>query len=401
MQSDFAKQRRQIAPRPDWEAAVKALGFDFATIDGLPYWDEGVCWRLTGAQVDALDDAAAELHAMCLDAVRDVIDTHQLGRFGITGAWAEEVQESWRRGLVADRPGGHVHGRFDLAFDGETIKLLEYNADTPTSLFEAGIVQWYWKEACHPGADQFNSLHEKLVARWADLLPGAPRAADGQRWLHGMAQVPHPEDETTVRYMLACAEEAGWRTHFLGVADIGWDDLRRRFVDLENQPITTAFKLYPWEWLAKEEFFQNLRVAATRWIEPAWKSVLSNKALLAVLWELHPEHPLLLPASFDRRALSPAKGLVRKPLLGREGANIALFDADGKQVLATDGLYGDEGYVWQERAPMAAWRDKNGDTGTAVFGVWVIGNETAGLGIREDQGLITRDSSRFVPHYFE
>jgi glutathionylspermidine synthase len=36
-----------------------------------------------------------------------------------------------------------LYGRFDLAYRGDgPPKLLEYNADTPTALFEAAVVQW-------------------------------------------------------------------------------------------------------------------------------------------------------------------------------------------------------------------------------------------------------------------
>lgn len=63
-----------------------------------------------------------------------------------------------------------IYGRFDLAYDGiHPPKLLEYNADTPTALLEASVVQWYWLQDVFPKDDQFNSIHEHLVAKWKEL----------------------------------------------------------------------------------------------------------------------------------------------------------------------------------------------------------------------------------------
>ena len=49
-------------------------------------------------------------------------------------------------------------------YDGKAPpRLLEYNADTPTALLEASVAQWFWLQDCFPTADQFNSIHERLI----------------------------------------------------------------------------------------------------------------------------------------------------------------------------------------------------------------------------------------------
>jgi glutathionylspermidine synthase len=179
----------------------------------------------------------------------------------------------------------------------------------------------------------------------------------------------------------------------LRIADIGWNASAGEFRDLEELPIESVFKLYPWEWLVHEGFSAELLVARTQWIEPAWKMVLSNKGILPILWELFPNHPNLLEAHF-----TPKSSLVRyvkKPLLSREGANVEIV-ALGQTVHATDDRgYGEEGYVYQAVGPVAQLGGK-----TAVFGSWVIQGEAAGIGIRESDGPVTDNLSRFVPHYF-
>ena len=385
-------QRFEIQPRQDWQAAVEAVGFDFHTFDAAPYWREEAFWQFTPAEIDGLEGCANQLHGMCMQAVDAVIKDRKLPLFGISGLAAELVQESW------NRKDPHLYGRVDLAYDGSgPPKLLEYNADTPTSLFEAAIVQWYWKEAVHPGRDQFNSLEEGLIERFRRLLQGMP-SADPRRHLHMSCIVPNVEDEGNLKYLEACAIDAGFQTTRLDIADIGWNSATHCFVDLEERPIARMFKLYPWEWMVREEFGAKIPEAGTQFIEPAWKMILSNKAILAQLWEMFPYHDSLLPAAFDKAAIAPhsPNGLVRKALLGREGANITIYNSDGSVAQAQDGAYGAEGYLWQARTNLA----KAGPTGTAVLGVWLIGDEARGMGVREADGLITTDDCHFVPHIF-
>jgi len=384
-------QRFQCEPREDWQKSVEAIGFDFHTFDAAPYWREEAYWRFSAAEIDGLEAAANEIHKMCMAAVAAVIEDRRLPLFGITGLAAELVQESWAR------QDPHLYGRVDLAYDGTgPAKLLEYNADTPTSLFEAAIVQWYWKQERFPQADQFNSLEESLIDRFRRLMQGIP-SADPRRHLHLSCVVPNLEDEGNLKYLEACAIDAGFRTTRIDIADIGWDRQRNKFVDLDEQIIARMFKLYPWEWMVREEFGANISQAGTQFLEPAWKMILSNKALLAQLWEMYPYHDALLPAAFDRAAIAAQspRGVVRKALLGREGANITIYNADGTVAEAKDGDYGAEGYVWQARAPLA-----RAGSGTAVLGVWLIGDQAAGMGIREADGLITTDDCHFVPHIF-
>lgn len=374
-------RRHTLEPRPDWPQQVEALGFDFHTLDGATYWDERAYWEFTLEQIETVEDAADELHRLCLDAVDWVIRNRSYQPFNLPDGAVPLIEESWRRREPA------VYGRFDLAYDGSgPPRLLEYNADTPTSLFEAAVIQWQWLESRFPEADQFNSIHEGLVERWqwiAGRLP--PNEA-----IHLTSIADHPEDEGTVRYLQATALEAGLASKVLAIGDIGWDG--RRFVDLEGEGIRHLFKLYPWEWLMAEEYGRSIGPSGVHMIEPAWKMLLSNKAILALLWHLHPNHPNLLAASFDPADFTGRS--VRKPLLGREGANVAILD-DGAVVSEEDGPYADSGWVYQDYAPLR----REGDI-HAIIGAWMIGDKCRGMGIREDDGPITRNTSRFVPHLF-
>jgi glutathionylspermidine synthase len=161
----------------------------------------------------------------------------------------------------------------------------------------------------------------------------------------------------------------------------------------------SIFKLYPWEWLLNDLFGEHAlaTMGEVQWIEPIWKMMWSNKALLAILWELNPNHELLLPAYLD----SPRnlQDYVKKPLFGREGAGIAVFRNWAAEGTAAEPSASDAsasgGFVYQKMASLA-----EADGNTAVMGSWLIDGEPAGMGIRESSGLITTNTSRFVPHLF-
>ncbi len=180
---------------------------------------------------------------------------------GIPAAAHDAIRTAWN----AEPPA--LYGRLDLAYDGDTIKLLEYNADTPTALVEAAVVQWYWLQDCFPDADQFNSAHEKLIAKWKDLKDYTTSPLY-------FADAGSEEDRMTTAYLEDTAQQAGIKTRHIRMHDIGWDAGRSAFVDLDNHVMGTLFKLYPWEWLLAEPFGANAlstlppRITAAR-IRPA------------------------------------------------------------------------------------------------------------------------------------
>jgi glutathionylspermidine synthase len=375
-------QRLATPPRPDWRSHVERdLGFVFHTSDGAPYWDETCCYVFTAEEVDALETATGELEQMCLELVDQVVKAGDAAydRLVIPRPAWEAIERSWTAG---DK---NLYGRFDLRFDGNgPPRLLEYNADTPTALFEAAVIQWDWLEALQPGSDQFNSIHEKLIEAWKQF--GLERTR-----VYFSAVKGDAEDGGTVDYLRDTAIQAGLDTARIAVEDIGWDG--GHFCDLDNLRIEALFKLYPWEWIVGEVFGEHLLSGAARVIEPAWKMVLSNKAALSLLWEMAPNHPNLLPAALERGGIEGP--VVRKPIFGREGANVQVIEAD-RVVAETGGGYGAEGFVYQADAPLPAF-----DGNYPVIGAWVVASQPAGIGIREDSTAITSNTSRFVPHFFK
>ncbi len=382
-------ERRAVRPRDNWQQVAAEHGFTFHTPDGERYWDESHAYRFTLREIEEnLEDPAEELEQMCFEVVeRAVADEEVLRRLAVPEMFRGYVADSWRNG---ER---NLYGRMDFRYDGNGPAMLyEYNADTPTALYESAIFQWVWLEQAMEqglvpeGADQFNSLHERLIDAIGRFGIDGP--------LHLACARDTDEDLGTIEYLEDCARQAGLGTRRMFIEDIGLSD-DGRFTDTDDDPVRWLFKLYPWEWLMEEEFGSRIPGSDTQFIEPGWKAVLSNKGLLALLWEMFEGHPNLLPTFFedDPKAASLGGRYVRKPLLSREGANIA-FVENGRTVLDFDGPYGAEGFVRQAVAPLPSFEGRR-----PMCGVWLVASEPAGMCIREDEGDITTDDACFVPHF--
>ena len=381
--------QRIICPeRSDWRTTAEETGFDFHTIDGERYWDERAYYAFSLEEIEhRIEAPSGEIDAMCLELVSHAVDDENyLRRLKIPEAFWPLIAESWHHDESS------LYGRLDLSYDGRgPAKLLEYNADTPTSIFEAAVFQWTWLEQAIerqiiPGhADQFNSIHECLIDAWKKVSAG--------RHVHLAGTTEETEDAGTLAYLEDTARQAGLATTLIDIEDIGLRD-DGSFADLDDRSIELVFKLYPWEWMFHDAFGARLADAPTRWIEPPWKAILSNKGILPLLWEMFPDHPNLLPAFFedDPNAATLGASFVRKPLYSREGANVALI-SDGVTVVEQQGPYGAEGFVRQAIAPLPDFAGQY-----PVLGSWLIDHTPCGLSIREDENPITGNTSRFLPH---
>lgn len=376
--------------RPYWREKANEYGFKFHTMYGQPYWDESAYYQFTLSQIEnQIEDPTAELHQMCLAAVDRVIkDEYLLRKFQIPEAYWQSIADSWRDAQPS------LYSRLDLVFHKDhPVKLLENNADTPTSLYESGFWQWLWLEdmvdsgKISKAADQFNSLQEKLIAQLAVI-----QKYYSPYLMHFSCCNDTVEDRGTVQYLQDCASAANISNEFVFIEDIGLADTGY-FSDLQDNPIALMFKLYPWEFMLREEFGEHIIESPTQWLEPIWKAVLSNKALLPLLWQMFPDHPNLLPAWFEEDlAKSTDTKLVKKPIFSREGANISVLE-NGKETINIEGPYGEEGFIYQSWYPLPQFENNY-----TLIGSWLVNDQPAGISIREDTHPITQDLSRYLPH---
>lgn len=366
-----AKMKRVVFdPRPNFESRNAEHGFDYGKLDNVPYWNETAAYEFSLAQINQVEAATNELYLMLCGLAQRIVDTKGLyEKLGLPSDWKDKVIESWNKDEKS------IYGRFDLWYDGKTIKMLEFNGDTPTSLLETAITQYYWmKDRGLP--DQFNSIHEKLVESWKWMKNQG--GLDSTLYFSCIKE--SPEDFRNVEYLMDTAKQANVDVKFIFIEDIGSDG--KNLYDLDEVKINHWFKLYPSEWLMNESFGTTLKSSDVMMLEPLWKMLISSKAVLPLLWEQYPNHPLLLPSFFS---VSDRVNYVQKPLWGREGRGIILSPT-------TD----DPGAIYQERKDLPDFGGYR-----PVLGSWIIGGEAAGFGIREDKGLITGNLSQFTPHYFK
>jgi glutathionylspermidine synthase len=436
--------RHHCTPRPAWREDVLRDGLvyvettDPVTGTTFPYWVEDAYYEVTASDCEMLANACDELAAMFVVAGDHIIEHDLFGKLGIPEYAVPAIVRTWND----DDPAAYwpsLYGRFDLrwANNSELIaadptlavpKLLEYNADTPTAFPESTAVQWNWFLFNRWGkGDQWNNAYEAAVEAWTRNLrlftARTGRAVDTIHFAYTEAE-DSGEDAMNTTMIAATAQEAGFSVKIIKIEDIrlvagngesafltpNTAAQTGYFVDADGTPIELIFKLYPWEWMFAEGFGKtalwNLAQSdGTVWIEPPYKAMWSNKGILPILWELFGNEPVrgryLLPAYFEKEAPEGfARTCVRKPLLGREGANVTIF-SDGAILSTRAGEYGAEGHVLQEYAPLPLFEGVGGPFRT-VTGVWMIDQKAAGLCFRESAGetagLITSNQSRFVPH---
>lgn len=382
-----------IEPRKNWQEKLLEFGFDFYEVSANhPYWCESRYFQLNRGQVDKIDAVTEELHRMAIEAVDHVFKNNLLHLFGLP----EKHNELLKHSFETDKT--FLYGRFDFVWDGSAEpKMLEYNAQTPTSLFEAAVAAWDWMREgvdsgkLPPNSDQFNLLDERLITQFSYLA----KTKDPESMvLHFVCDDSSSEDRRTITYLAECSKDAGFEPVILDTNEIQLTE-DNKFADHNSKRIHNIFMLYPYEFALLDEYGDHILESGTRFIEPIWKVLLSSKALLPIMWELNPGHPNLLETYFSNEPLAEqVKNKVVKPIYSREGANINII-LDGEKVEGTDGNYGSEGYITQEFAKLVEF-----ETGRCVVGSWMIGNTACGISFRESDKLITNDVARFIPHIF-
>ena len=375
---------------------LEQIGFFWHTDpDQTPYVASEIV-DITPSEADAYYEAVNELYEMFVEAGEYVIENDLLHEIGIPFNLIDAVKMSWDNDV-----NWHLYGRFDLAggVDGKPIKLIEFNADTPTALFETAILQWAMlKYNNMEETHQFNDVYEAIRDNFKRLvvldgdLNDFDREYDGWKILFSSVK-DNEEEESTVKLLQTIAEDAGFVTEFAYMEDVEFDDNEGVFYNDVNYEYW--FKLFPWEDIAIEEselariMTQIMRNKKAIFLNPAYTLMFQSKAFMKILWDLYPNHPLLLKTDYK-----PLQGVaqVEKKIFGREGANTIIVDKNGKTIEERDGEYGEFSSIFQEYVELP--KDSKGDTYQAgVFFAY----EGCGLGFRRG-GLILDNYSKFVGH---
>ncbi len=375
---------------------LESLGFVWHTDSDDTSYISDELLVISGQEAEAYYEATNTLYDMYVEAAEHVVENDLFHEIGIPFNLIDLIKESWENDVH-----WHLYGRFDLAggLDGKPIKLLEFNADTPTALFETAIIQWaILKQNGMEESKQFNGLYEALVDNFKRLVTLEEDVSvfeehyDGWNFLFTSIK-GNSEEENTVRLLQHIAEEAGFQTNFAYIDDIEFSN--EEGIEYKGKSYELWFKLIPWEDIALEE--SDLAMILANIIKdkkaiifnPAYTLLFQSKGLLKILWDLYPNHPLLLETSFE-----PLKGKkqVKKPVFGREGGNVSILDENAVEMESVDGNYENHKMIYQ------AYTELNTDTQGLNYQAGVFyAYEACGLGFRKG-GKILNNMSKFVGH---
>lgn len=380
----YTMKRNSIIPRLQWQEKVTASGLNYHTDkDGSPYWDESIYYSFSPNDINLIKSATEELYSMCMQAVEYVINKNLFRLFDIPDEFIPFIKNSWEK----QQPS--LYGRFDLILAGDQLKMLELNADCPSSILEAAVIQKEWMKEVHKKKTQFNDIDTLLIERWKEIEKLIPAEK-----VYFSCLSKADEDNINTSYIRYCAELAGVKNAFIYINDIKWNNRAEIFTDYYNDPINNLFKLYPYDSMLESKWAHYLLIDKnqTNWIEPPWKIIMSSKALLPVLWQMFPKHPYLLPCYFSKGEM---KDYVEKPFRSRQGYNITIYK-NGEPIEQTTGDFDNSMCVYQE-----FFRPVSFDGYNTIIGSWVINDKAAGIGIRESESLISGNTARFVPHIIQ
>lgn len=379
------------------DSALEELGFSWHTdADGSKYVSNQVV-QVSSDEAEAYYEAANTIYDMYVEAAEHVIKNDLFFELGIPFNLIDIIKKSWENDVH-----WHIYGRFDLAggIDGKPIKLIEFNADTPTALFETALLQWALLK--HNNMDenrQFNNVYEAISENFKRLITLFEDTElfderyEGWKILFSSVS-GNDEEEVTTKLLQQMATDAGFNTGFEYLENTNFDD--EGIYDGDENEYEYWFKLFPWEDIASDE--PELATMLTTIMEnqkaiilnPAYTLLFQSKGMMKILYDLFPDSPYLLKTSFE-----PLQGVkqVQKAVFGREGANTKILSSQGTTEVETDGPYDNYKKVYQEYVEFP--QDANGDKYQAgVFFAY----EACGLSFRKG-GEIMDNMSKFVGHY--
>ena len=387
---------RLVGVDPIDDAKLEEIGFSWHTdSDGTKYVSNQLV-QISQDQAIQYYDAVNEIYDMYVKAAQHVIENNLFFELGIPFNLVDMIKKSWENDVH-----WHIYGRFDLSggLGEKPIKLIEFNADTPTALFESALLQWaVLKENGMDEQKQFNTIYESIQDNFKRLITLFDDTSrfdelyDGWKILFSSIE-GNDEEEATVKLLQQMAIDAGFATHFEYLHNVEFDD--DGIYDSDGNSYEYWFKLYPWEDIAIDEgelattltkIMQNQKAII---LNPPYTLLFQSKGMLKILYDLFPDSPYLLKTAFE-----PLDGVkqVEKTMFGREGANVKILSSDGQVLTKCDGEYDNFAKIYQEYVEFET--DANGNKYQAgVFFAY----EACGVGFRKG-GEILDNMSKFVGH---
>ncbi|TDF98289.1 glutathionylspermidine synthase family protein [Paenibacillus piri] len=360
-------------------------------------------------------EALTRIYARTVQIARQADDT-LLEQLGLPPASFAAVRLGFEELLPT------VIGRFDFAVNGDSIKMLEFNSDTPTGIVEAFHVNgWVCSayEAENPNAD-CDAMLRKAFGKAVDVYRQAGYPADH---IYFSALDWHEEDAGTTRYLL---EQSGLHADFAPLSQLRVLD-ERLWLSSEDgllQPVDVLYRLHALEKLAEdrdedgyptgEHVLRLIAEGKLAVINPPSGFLAQTKALQALIWNLHEagqfytpeEHAAIgaymLPTYLENRfsGIAGRTAHVVKPIFGREGSGVSIYGADGSALeLSGEEEYSSQPMVYQQytELPQIEIETLKGmASGRLLWGCFMIGGSASAV-IPRVGGHITSNLSYYLP----
>ncbi|AFC31935.1 hypothetical protein PM3016_5220 [Paenibacillus mucilaginosus 3016] len=311
-------------------------------------------------------------------------------------------------------------GRFDFAETPQGLKMLEFNSDTPTGIVEAFHVNG--RVCAAYGARDPNAgcaaMLPKAFGRMLDLYRTAGYPAEH---IFFSALDWHEEDAGTTKYLLANSSLEG--AQFVPLADLRVQGERlwaEKPGEGEPVPVDILYRLHAIEKLAEDRDTDGyptgehvLRLIAERKlavINPPSGFAAQTKALQALIWNLHQagefyteeEHEAIsrymLPTYLEP-AFAEGSAYVSKPILGREGSGVTIYEKGAAAEASGDEEYGHQPMVYQQYAPLPEVEVETlagPYRGSLLWGCFLIDGQGSAVVARVG-GRITGNLSYYLP----
>lgn len=308
-------------------------------------------------------------------------------------------------------------GRFDMMLDGDTPKIIEFNADTPTFIKELFHVSGKLSE--YKGKTDINLEEEKALQFYMEKAIQAAVADSGLEdpAVLYVAHGDSKEDYLTIQYLAKLVDADFAPLEELEIIPGEGLYCKGKRVDI----------LYRQTWAVEiliqdksnegvnigEELLKLVESSKLQVINPPASFLLQNKMLFALMCHLAEEQsPIYTPemieaiqkyvpkSAFFEEDMSNTATFVKKPIFGREGNSVSVL-TQSSCIESKERDFVAQPQLFQEFVPptMTTIDSNQGEqTGNLVFGVFCLGLERpSAIGARFTSGSgITDNNAMFV-----
>ncbi len=353
---------------------------------------EGI--NLTMEEVLAFEKAQDEIYRIFENELEELIRTKAFGFLNLPSKMIDLIIYTFQN------KHQHLVGRFDFAggIDGLPIKLLEFNADTPTMIPESSFVQDAFFDLNNMMGTQYNSLEKDLEVFFNRLMISESKNHPSLI----ATSLGYPEDRAHAEFIMDIAGKEGFEIEYTDLENIEFSPGEGVFITTPEGEYAQAdyiYKMIPWEFICFEEpelldILHDLILKDLVYVlNPAYTLVYQSKLFLDYVSQKH-NRPFFLKSSQDPSVFKGQK-YVEKVSFGRLGENIRIFDEQSNIIEETDGDFGHFDKVYQEFTHL--YKDQFDEY--YQLGLFNVNRIGSCMSFRRADKLIIDDDAEFIPHF--